>query len=301
MPRGGLAFYNCGPVSGASQPHKHVQVVPLPLDDSGGPQGGAGSSGARSRQRPPIWPAVAEATAGVPAGQSVELRSLPFAAFAAALVPPAEEAAVGPYLEGVYRQLLDRCCTFMEQQTGQAGATPADGSLSYNWGAPKGRAWMRGAAAESARPRNNTESHTHTSGPLYPLAVCTDDFMLVVPRRQESVGPVRCAAQRRHRASATVGPRAAAPQLLLTCSPALCPAAAATRWRLQAASLCAALRSSSTCGSRARCTCWRSLATPGDAAFEMRPPRPTLHGGGSAYRRQIAAVRVWGQRDVARL
>jgi sulfate adenylyltransferase (ADP) / ATP adenylyltransferase len=31
MQGGGLAYYNCGPSSGASQPHKHVQVVPLPL------------------------------------------------------------------------------------------------------------------------------------------------------------------------------------------------------------------------------------------------------------------------------
>lgn len=26
MPRGGVAFYNCGPQSGRSQPHKHLQV-----------------------------------------------------------------------------------------------------------------------------------------------------------------------------------------------------------------------------------------------------------------------------------
>lgn len=26
MPQGGIAYYNCGPESGASQPHKHVQV-----------------------------------------------------------------------------------------------------------------------------------------------------------------------------------------------------------------------------------------------------------------------------------
>ena len=26
MPRGGVAFYNCGPHSGRSQPHKHLQV-----------------------------------------------------------------------------------------------------------------------------------------------------------------------------------------------------------------------------------------------------------------------------------
>lgn len=33
FPDGALAYFNCGPVSGASQPHKHVQVVPLPLAD----------------------------------------------------------------------------------------------------------------------------------------------------------------------------------------------------------------------------------------------------------------------------
>jgi len=31
--RGGLAFYNCGDASGHSQPHKHVQLVPLPFDE----------------------------------------------------------------------------------------------------------------------------------------------------------------------------------------------------------------------------------------------------------------------------
>lgn len=35
---GGMAFFNCGSLSGASQPHKHIQCVPMPLaytDDSG--------------------------------------------------------------------------------------------------------------------------------------------------------------------------------------------------------------------------------------------------------------------------
>ncbi len=30
-----LAFYNAGAVAGASQPHKHLQIVPLPLSDNG--------------------------------------------------------------------------------------------------------------------------------------------------------------------------------------------------------------------------------------------------------------------------
>ncbi len=31
----GLAFYNAGPVAGASQRHRHMQIVPLPLSESG--------------------------------------------------------------------------------------------------------------------------------------------------------------------------------------------------------------------------------------------------------------------------
>lgn len=33
----GLAFFNCGPASGASQPHRHLQLVPLPLSDTADP------------------------------------------------------------------------------------------------------------------------------------------------------------------------------------------------------------------------------------------------------------------------
>lgn len=32
-----LGFYNSGPVAGASQPHRHLQLVPLPLDPDGTP------------------------------------------------------------------------------------------------------------------------------------------------------------------------------------------------------------------------------------------------------------------------
>ena len=41
---GGMAFFNRGPASGASQRHKHLQIVPLPLH-------GAGSRGRLSRRR----------------------------------------------------------------------------------------------------------------------------------------------------------------------------------------------------------------------------------------------------------
>ncbi|KAI7841171.1 hypothetical protein COHA_005137 [Chlorella ohadii] len=161
MPRGGLAFYNCGPVSGASQPHKHVQVVPLPLDDPEG-SGSDGISGAATSDqqglaRPPIWQAVAAAAAaaGAQPGQPFEMRNLPYAAFAATLPPLQQADAAGPQLEAVYKQLLARCIAFVKAQTGRQGATPQDSSLSYNW-------------------------------------VCTRDFMLVAPRRQEAEGPVSC-------------------------------------------------------------------------------------------------------------
>lgn len=48
----GLAFYNAGRVAGASQPHRHIQLVPLPLDDSGA-AGGAATLPVR-----PWWDAV---------------------------------------------------------------------------------------------------------------------------------------------------------------------------------------------------------------------------------------------------
>jgi ATP adenylyltransferase len=50
----GLGFYNSGPVAGASQPHKHLQVVPLPLSASG--------------ERLPIEPRLSAAPASHPVG-----------------------------------------------------------------------------------------------------------------------------------------------------------------------------------------------------------------------------------------
>ncbi|BDA48076.1 probable diadenosine 5',5'''-P1,P4-tetraphosphate phosphorylase 2 [Coccomyxa sp. Obi] len=38
FPHGALAYFNCGPESGASQPHKHTQIVPLPLAEGAGPE-----------------------------------------------------------------------------------------------------------------------------------------------------------------------------------------------------------------------------------------------------------------------
>jgi sulfate adenylyltransferase (ADP) / ATP adenylyltransferase len=42
----GLGFYNSGKLAGASQPHKHLQLVPLPLSEAGSEAGSGAGSGA---------------------------------------------------------------------------------------------------------------------------------------------------------------------------------------------------------------------------------------------------------------
>ena len=84
---GGLAYFNRGPGSGASQPHKHLQVVPLPLDGiekGGGAQ--TGFDGAPSTTaRAPFEGSVLEATVQAALYEPVPLRSLPFRAWGARL------------------------------------------------------------------------------------------------------------------------------------------------------------------------------------------------------------------------
>ena len=57
----GLAFYNAGEVAGASQPHKHLQLVPLPLAERPCGSADRGRAGADPRpiaRRPSAGPAV---------------------------------------------------------------------------------------------------------------------------------------------------------------------------------------------------------------------------------------------------
>ena len=69
-PSGALAYFNGGPESGASQPHKHVQVVPLPL-------GGGGS------QELPFEAAATAAAreAGSIPLEAAEMRNMPFQSY----------------------------------------------------------------------------------------------------------------------------------------------------------------------------------------------------------------------------
>jgi hypothetical protein len=76
MPGGGLAYYNCGEHSGASQPHKHVQIVPLPLADAL-PDETSFAGLIRSTQT----------ELGLAEYEAFELRCLPFRSYAAVLQP----------------------------------------------------------------------------------------------------------------------------------------------------------------------------------------------------------------------
>lgn len=57
-----LGFYNAGMLAGASQPHRHLQLVPLPLDPDGTPV--------------PFWPCFAWHS--LPVGQCAQAPGLPF-------------------------------------------------------------------------------------------------------------------------------------------------------------------------------------------------------------------------------
>jgi len=88
----GLGFYNSGVVAGASQPHKHLQLVPLPLDPSG--------------VSLPVSPLIDAAEISGDAGR---LESLPYPHAIAAL--PEDVVATGPqraadHTWNVYRRLL---------------------------------------------------------------------------------------------------------------------------------------------------------------------------------------------------
>lgn len=158
MPNGGMAFYNCGPVSGASQPHKHVQLVPLPLDS-----GAAAAPAVGADPGPPIWAAIEPSLQGKQPGEVVELCSLPFAAFAVALPPV--DAVTPQFLAEAFAALLARCC---EHAAGQEAQGQGSGS---------------GSAAGAPEQQQQQPSYN---------MLLTRRFLMLVPRRCEADGPVSC-------------------------------------------------------------------------------------------------------------
>ncbi|QCP53860.1 phosphorylase [Trinickia violacea] len=107
----GLGFYNSGSEAGASQPHKHLQIVPLPL----------GTSGLRLPIEPLLNTARLQGTIGTIPG-------LPFRHAFATLDPASVRYPdAGRIAEARYRALLDA----VQRQTAPAnGETPSQ--LPYN-------------------------------------------------------------------------------------------------------------------------------------------------------------------------
>ncbi|KAK9806958.1 hypothetical protein WJX72_008674 [[Myrmecia] bisecta] len=105
MPQGGMAYYNCGSDSGASQPHKHLQIVPLPFEEGGSAD-------------PPFGQLVEEAwTAAQGSGlQAVAMRQLPFRSYCT-LLPG---RVTGEQLEKAFQGLHE------------AATSGLEASVSYN-------------------------------------------------------------------------------------------------------------------------------------------------------------------------
>ncbi|TPX57718.1 hypothetical protein PhCBS80983_g03639 [Powellomyces hirtus] len=119
-----LSFYNCGPNSGASQPHKHLQLIPESDDD----------------QDQPFPPTEA---IFIPESDSKERTGIAFAheafpfAHAVTILPPipADPTAAGVLLETLYKQALTKAFELASLNPGQC-LNPSDdrsSQPSYNF------------------------------------------------------------------------------------------------------------------------------------------------------------------------
>lgn len=115
MPRpyGGLAYFNCGPQSGASQPHKHIQVIPLPLIT--GPMAELGATHCSI----PFQRAIEETLAGKSAWSVTSVHSLSFINFVARI-----NVQKSSQLAETHAAMLRRA----KEEVGQSGMS----ELSFN-------------------------------------------------------------------------------------------------------------------------------------------------------------------------
>ncbi|ACC75466.1 DUF4922 domain-containing protein [Paraburkholderia phymatum] len=114
----GIGFYNAGPEAGASQPHKHLQIVPLPLGDSDPPV--------------PVEPLLAQAFGAGPVGR---VPGLPFRhAFARLAVDDATPDAAAQTALACYRALLDAAHVGAVETNGEpCHATPYNLLVTRRW------------------------------------------------------------------------------------------------------------------------------------------------------------------------
>eukprot|EP00892_Ulva_mutabilis_P006083 jgi/Ulvmu1/3847/UM018_0063.1 len=160
MPYGGLAYFNHGPDSGKSQPHKHVQVVPLPLS--------------RAVDAPvPLQDVLDETLQGEPLGMACEMLKLPYRAYACRIEPGfgAEE------LEVAYLELMS--AAGVQHDPGQALKPSYGWLMTRHWMmlVPRSRAAYQGINANAISyagtlflKRPEMQYTVHNEGPLQILA-----------------------------------------------------------------------------------------------------------------------------------
>ncbi|GIL48321.1 hypothetical protein Vafri_4603 [Volvox africanus] len=151
MPSGGVAFYNCGPNSGRSQPHKHLQVVPLPFTDAQLPLA-------------PVHHLVEEAAAAAAATaplQPLHLRQLPYRCYAA-LLPP--ERPTPEQLESAFSDLLQLCYP--------------------------GYVFEPSPLLREGPPRDAATAAAVAAGSVSYNVLLTRSWMMLVPRSAERCGPL---------------------------------------------------------------------------------------------------------------
>ncbi|PNH10983.1 5',5'''-P-1,P-4-tetraphosphate phosphorylase 2 [Tetrabaena socialis] len=153
MPEGGVAFYNCGPNSGRSQPHKHMQVVPLPFTDSQPPEAPVHGLVVAAAAAAAAAGAQPAAGAGAPpwAPLPVELRQLPYRCYAA-LLP---DSPTPQQLEAAFSCLLQRChpdYAYDHPTNPLDAAAAGSGSVSYNVLMTRGWLMLAPRASECCGP-----------------------------------------------------------------------------------------------------------------------------------------------------
>ena len=114
----GIGFYNAGPEAGASQPHKHLQIVPLPLGDSEPPV--------------PVAPLLAQAVAE---GPTARVPGLPFRhAFARVALDEVAPDAAAQTAFASYRALLEAAGVGAVETGGEpCHATPYNLLVTRRW------------------------------------------------------------------------------------------------------------------------------------------------------------------------
>jgi ATP adenylyltransferase len=112
----GLGFYNCGVQAGASQRHKHMQIVPLPLDVTD-------SSGTSL----PIEPLI-RASAAPRSADTTVLAGLPFAHAFVRLGPATGPAAAAQSALAAYRRLMNA----LGLRAAASDDTPTQQTVPYN-------------------------------------------------------------------------------------------------------------------------------------------------------------------------